>query len=116
MVAAIQSGTEQAVQNVHSWSRRVSDGVARAQSAGTCVSRLHDGAAQVVTSVNEITSALDEQSAASTQIAQSVERIAQMSEENTAAVASMAESARGLEALAGELVSAVSRFRVARAA
>ena len=116
MVAAIQSGTEQAVQNVHAWGRRVTEGVSRAQTAGTCVSKLHDGAAQVVTSVNEITSALDEQAAASTQIAQSVERIAQMSEENSAAVASMADSARSLESLASELVAAVARFRVAPAA
>ena len=113
MVAAIQAGTEQAVGNVHAWSSRVSAGVTRAQSAGACVSRLHDGAAQVVSNVGEITSALDEQSNASSQIARSVEHIAQMSEQNAAAVASMAESARSLEALAGELVAAVSRFRLA---
>jgi methyl-accepting chemotaxis protein len=73
---------------------------------------ISDGAGRVVSAVNEISSALKEQSVASNEIASNVERIAQMSEENSAATREAADTARQLEALAVDTRNAVSRFRV----
>jgi methyl-accepting chemotaxis protein len=112
MVSAIQQDTAAAVAGVERWGERVSAGAGRAQSAGQCMSQIHEGAGRVVTAVSEISNALAEQSSASNQIAQSVERIAQMSEENSAAVGAMADAARNLEALARSLAGSVGAFRL----
>ena len=67
----------------------------------------------VVASVEEITSALHEQSAASNDIARRVEQIAVASEENSAAVRSTAESAKSLEEVSVLLQRSIARFRLA---
>ena len=113
MVAAIQKDTAAAVAGVEQWGGRVADGAQRAQGAGACMGRIQQGADQVVATVNEINSALSEQSSASDQIARSVEKIAQMSEQNTAAVSAMADAAHNLKDLAQSLSSAVAEFRIA---
>ena len=70
------------------------------------------GAQKVVSSVNEISNALKEQSVASNEIASNVEKIAQMSEENSAATREAADTAHQLEELAVATRQAVSQFRV----
>ncbi|HEY6898600.1 MAG TPA: methyl-accepting chemotaxis protein [Rhodocyclaceae bacterium] len=62
--------------------------------------------------LNDISSALTEQSAATNTIAQSVEHIAVMAEENTAAATQTADSAQQLRALSNELKSVIERFRI----
>jgi methyl-accepting chemotaxis protein len=63
--------------------------------------------------VNEISSALREQSVASNDIAANVERIAQMSEENGAATREVADTAGLLEQLAADARAAAGQFRLA---
>lgn len=115
MVLAIQDGTQQAVGFMAQWSLRVGEGVDKARGASATMQRIRNGSTQVVTAVNEITSALTEQQSASTQIAQNVEKIAQMSEENAAAVRSMADSAQSLEEVAKELMQKMAFFKVTEA-
>ena len=62
--------------------------------------------------VNDISSALAEQSVASNDIAAHVEQVAQMTEENSAAAGAAASAAANVEQLAGEMRSAVSRFKI----
>jgi methyl-accepting chemotaxis protein len=113
MIQGIQEGTGRAVSYMETWSSRVSEGVSQARGAGECMTRIKGCAADVVSTVNEISTALAEQSSASTQIAQNVERIAQMSEDNAGAVKSVAKSAKDLDALARALAESVARFRIA---
>ena len=112
MIGAIQSGTSQAVQSMQAGVARVSGGVELAQRAGEAMEKIKLGASRVVRSVNDISLALKEQSAASNEIAASVERIAQMAEENNAAVAGTTDTAGDLDRLAAGLQDEVRRYRV----
>jgi len=113
MIAAIQSGTQNAVTAMRDGVDRVNEGVVLATRAGDAMGQIHGNASRVVETVSDITSALREQTAASTEIARNVEHIAQMAEENTAAVAENANTAHELERLAEGLQTETRRFRVA---
>jgi methyl-accepting chemotaxis protein len=112
MINAVQSSAQAAVGTMQQAVVRVEGGVEMANRAGESMSGISDGAERVVSAVNEISSALKEQSVASNEIASNVERIAQMSEENSAATREAADTARQLEALAVGTRAAVSQFRV----
>ncbi|MDD4912512.1 MAG: methyl-accepting chemotaxis protein [Sideroxydans sp.] len=73
--------------------------------AGNAVTKSSQG-------VNDIATAINEQSIASGEIARNVEKIAQMAEENHAAVRSNTDEISRLESLAKDLQGAVSKFRV----
>jgi methyl-accepting chemotaxis protein len=62
--------------------------------------------------VNDIASAVEEQSKASNEIARHIESIAQMAEENHAAIAQSEQGVVLLEKLATELQTTVARFKV----
>ena len=111
MIEAIQSGTNQAVLSMKQGVSRVSAGVEEAQRAGQTIDELQGHSRRVMEAVSEITTALREQSAASTEIAQNVERIAQMAEENNAAAGSNAHTADTLRQLAETLRGEIDRFR-----
>ncbi len=115
MVQAIQNGTGQAVTHMEHWSARVAEGVSTARGAGDSMREISDGTSKVLGAVTDISSALAEQSIASSQIAHNVERVAQMSGENAVAVNSIAGSADVLEQLAQSMQQVMSRFRFERA-
>ena len=112
MIAAIQSGTAQAVDSMHAGVEQVAGGVVLAKRAGEAMEKIHSGALRVAHSVSDISLALKEQSAASAEIAVNVENIAQMAEENNAAVAGTTNTARELERLAEGLQSEIRRYKV----
>ncbi|CAG0973574.1 Methyl-accepting chemotaxis protein McpQ [Burkholderiales bacterium] len=113
MINAIQSGTSEAVSAMQGGVSRVNEGVTLAARASDAMKRIHEGATQVIASVNDISNALREQSQASTSVARNVEQIAQMAEANHAAVNETASTAQELERLAGELQGQMRRYRLA---
>ncbi|MDX9717594.1 MAG: methyl-accepting chemotaxis protein [Thauera sp.] len=112
MVVAIQQGTERAVETMQQGVTRVRDGVQMSKRAGASMAQISTGAGQVLDAVREISTALNEQSQASTQIARNIERIADMAEHNSGTVRETASTAETLEALASALRQQASRFRV----
>jgi methyl-accepting chemotaxis protein len=76
------------------------------------MSSIESGAGKVLVAVDEISTALQEQAAASNQISQGVEKIAQMTEENSAAVNAVSQAAGELQKLASSLKTNVGRFRL----
>ena len=112
MIAAIQSGTAKAVDSMHAGVERVAGGVELAKRAGEAMEEIHSGAQRVAQTVDDISLALKEQSAASAEIAVNVEKIAQMAEENNAAVAGTTGTARELERLAEGLQVEIRRYKV----
>lgn len=88
------------------------EGISLSSGVGESIAKIRSESSRVVTAVEEITSALHEQSTASTEIARGVEMIAQMGEENSAAVKETASAANNLESLAARLQTVAARFRL----
>jgi methyl-accepting chemotaxis protein len=112
MIGTIQGSARSAVISMGSAVTRVDSGVALARQAGEAINRIREGADQVIGVVNDISSALTEQSSASNDIAAHVEKVAQMSEENSAAAGESAAAASHLEHLASDMRAVVGRFRI----
>ena len=112
MIAAMQHSAHAAVSTMETAVDQVSGGVALANQAGSAIVQIKDGAEQVVGVVNDISSALAEQSSASNDIAAQVEKVAQMTEENSAAAAETSSAANNLQELASDMRATVSRFKI----
>jgi methyl-accepting chemotaxis protein len=112
MIAAMQHSAHAAVSTMETAVDQVSGGVALANQAGSAIVQIRDGAEQVVGVVNDISSALTEQSSASNDIAAQVEKVAQMTEENSAAAAETSSAANNLQGLANTMQIAVNRFKI----
>lgn len=87
-------------------------GVDLAGKAEVSIQDIRNSALSVVNVIQEISTAIGEQSKASTEIAKQVEAIAQSSEENSIASGQSAQRAQQLESVAAQLGTAVSRFRL----
>jgi methyl-accepting chemotaxis protein len=112
MIGTIQHSAQAAVSTMSSAVNQVGGGVALANQAGSAIIQIKEGAEQVVGVVNDISSALAEQSSASNDIAAQVEKVAQMTEENSAAAAETASAANNLQELANTMQIAVNRFKI----
>jgi len=111
MIDKIQAETSEAVAGMLEGTERVKGGVEMAHLAGKSMSNIRDGAQQVITAINEISTALGEQSSAGGLVAQGVERIAQMADENSSSVEEIAVTAERLAHLANSLQEAVDQFK-----
>jgi len=112
MIDAIQHGTRSAVLGMEEGRKQVAEGVEMAAKTGESMQHIQLGTQQVLDAVEDISSALSEQTSASTQIAKDVETIAQMTEENSAAVNAVSRSANLLQQLATSLKRSVDHFHV----
>lgn len=111
-VGKIQQGTQAAVHSMVSGVDQVQLGTRMAEQAGQSIGEIQSGSARVVAAVNDISSALKEQSAASNDIARSIEQIAQMVTANNAASENVAAAAIEMGNLADGLSSSVRFFRL----
>lgn len=111
MIAAIQSGTQSAVQGMGAGGAQVGQGVRMAAKAGESMVQIEASTRKVLDAAAEISAALREQNSASNLIAQNVEKIALMAEENGVAVKEVAKAAEHLENLSGTLKASVGMFR-----
>lgn len=112
MVNTIQEYTAKASSSMEQGSERVTEGVARANTAGMSMHDINSSSEVVLDSVGDISSALSEQKTASIDIAKNVERIAQITEENSMSVSNVSSAAMHLETLANGLKQSVSRFKL----
>lgn len=112
MIDSVQHGTQSAVQRMEEGRTQVGTGVQMAARTGDSMARVQIATHQVIDVVEDISTALREQSSASTQIAQNVEKIAQMTEENSAAINTVSQSADHLQQLAIILKTSVGHFKI----
>jgi len=112
MVNTIQEYTAKASSSMEQGSERVTEGVARANTAGVSMHDINNSSVVVLDAVGDISSALSEQKSASIDIAKNVERIAQITEENSLAVSNVSSAATHLEVLANGLRQSASRFKL----
>ncbi len=111
IVGKIQEGTKNAVNSMEMGVSQVNKGVELAGQADDAINQISAGAQRVSHVASDISSAIKEQSVASSDIARNVERVAQMSDENHAAIQEVASSARNLESLAEEMENTVGKFK-----
>lgn len=111
-IGKIQQGTQAAVHSMVSGVDQVHLGTRMAEQAGQSIGEIQSGSARVVAAVNDISSALKEQSAASNDIARSIEQIAQMVTANNVASESVATAALKMGSLADGLSASVRFFRL----
>ncbi len=113
MIGKIQEGTRQAVKAMELGVVRVNEGVGLAHKAGDSVGNIRKAADHAAQAVNDITSAIQEQSLAARDIAQRVEKMAQGTEENSISSAQTAESAKRMSELSRQLDELAGRFKIA---
>ncbi|MCE1243822.1 methyl-accepting chemotaxis protein [Oryzomicrobium sp.] len=113
MITTIQQGSKAMATQMDVSVDRVGEGRAMAGQAGDAIHGINDGTGKVVDVIDDVSTALKEQAAASQEIAGRVENIVQMIEENNAAMGAVADTAQELDALAAQLKQDIARFRVA---
>jgi methyl-accepting chemotaxis protein len=111
-VSAIQRSIAEVVGNVGEAVSLSGDGVAKAKVTGEAIGNMQEITQKVAKIVEEIASALREQSAASTDVAQRVERIAAQAEETSNASGQTSSAASRLDGIAQEMQAVVAGFRV----
>ncbi len=112
MIQLIQDGTSEVVKGMSHESVRVNQGVALVGHANESMERIQGGVQKVLASVEQISSALREQNAASNLIARSVEGIAEMTEKNSSVIKEVSSAAEHLEQLAVQLNESVGKFKL----
>ena len=112
MIDTIQNASEAAVNGMEETVKQVDGGVELAQQAGDAINQIKQESAEVIKTIDDISAALIEQSAASNDIAAHIEKVAQMTEENSATAEQSASAANLLAKLADDMRDTVNRFKV----
>jgi aerotaxis receptor len=112
MIDKVQSGARQAVAEMETGVKQVSEGVQLAHQAGDSVADIQKTSARVVQAVADINVALKEQGIAAREIARSVERVALMTENGSEASRQASNVAGQVAGLADELRELADMFKV----
>jgi len=112
MIGAIQESTQRSVQDMNLSSTQVQEGMRMAGRSGDSMIHIESSTGKVREAVDEISTALQEQTQAANLLAQEVEKIAQKSEKNSFLANQSSGAARHLEEQALVLKQAVERFKV----
>ncbi|MFA7268008.1 MAG: methyl-accepting chemotaxis protein [Sterolibacterium sp.] len=112
MIGAIQQSTQASVQDMDMSSAQVQEGMHLAERSGESMNRIDASTGKVREAVDQISSALREQTLAANLLAQEVEKISQKSEKNTFLASQSSGAAKQLEEQAQRLTQAVDRFKV----
>jgi methyl-accepting chemotaxis protein len=112
MIQKIQSSAHEAVSKMQVGVDQVNDGLRLAQTANQAIDHIRGGSGRIIAAVDQISLALQEQSAASQDVARNVERIAQMAQSSNQGIAGASRSAGRIEQLAQALEQQVRQFSV----
>lgn len=112
MIATIQKASDAAVKGMTDTVGQVDGGVALAQQAGDAINQIKTGSEQVLKTVGEISTALAEQSRASSDISAHIQHVVQMTENNSAAADQSAAAANHLADLADNMRTTINRFKI----
>jgi methyl-accepting chemotaxis protein len=112
MVERIQGITREAVEGMSKNVAQVNQSAGLAQETGQSIQAIQEATQLVLAAVNDMASALSQQTAASHDIARGAEHIAQMTESSSVAMSQASGLAETLEQSARELDAMVGRFRI----
>ncbi len=112
MIGKVQAGTARVVKGMDTGVTQAGQGQELALAAGEVIEQIRDGSARIIESVDQISAALREQSAASQDVARSVEQIASTAQTNAEAIDDAARSAVSIKESALALQTQVARFQL----
>ncbi len=112
MIGSIQSTTQIAVSGMSDAVILVDKGAALAKQAGESIDQIKIKSAQAIVTAGEISSALTEQSKASSDITMNIEKIAQMSRKNSTDIQNSSAATGNLTQLATKMREMVNRFEI----
>lgn len=112
MIQKIQSSAHEAVNKMQVGVDQVDNGLRLAQTANQAIEHIRGGSGRIISAVDQISMALQEQSVASQDVARNVERIAQMAQAANQGIAGASSSAGRIEQLARELEAQVREFKL----
>ncbi|MDE2623217.1 MAG: methyl-accepting chemotaxis protein [Betaproteobacteria bacterium] len=112
VIAGVQAGVHQSIEEVSEGSKQVAAGVAQTVEAAKSLQQIRERALKSRSRIEEIASATQEQRAATEDIARHIERIARMAEENDHSIGGINDAAARLRDVAGALHAAVEKFRM----
>ncbi|CAG4882145.1 Tar ligand binding domain homologue [Georgfuchsia toluolica] len=112
MIAEMQSSSREAVDSIESIVHKVKEGKDLSIQAANHMSTIQENTEHVTLAIDDISSALNEQSASTQEIAHRVELVAQLSEENCRVANDTTKFANQIKNYAESLRSAANRFKV----
>ena len=112
MIDTMQQASKISVDSMATMVNQVHEGVKLADQAGEAINQIKTGSGQTADTVGEISTALNEQTAASNDIATHIERISQLTERNSTAAGTAADAADYLERLADDMRTTINRFKI----
>lgn len=112
MVAKIQKGTQDAVEEMENGVSEVDKGRELGGQTTTAISAIRENFNKVVAVVQDISGALHEQNEASDEVSRHVERFAEGAQQNKEATEHTSSTAHQLQALSQQLDAAIKRFRL----
>jgi methyl-accepting chemotaxis protein len=108
----IQVSKASALHSIDAAVRKAADGVTLASSAGTSIDSISAGVGQLRGVVEEISSALREQTTAATDIARNIERVTAMAQSSSQAANAVRTESDSLRGMAQDMADSVVRFRL----
>lgn len=112
MIKKIQIGAKDAVSQMAVGVEQVNHGLELANSATAAIEQIRHGSGRIIGVVDQISLALNEQTAASQDVARNVESIAQMAQSSSEGISGASRSASDIEKLAYALDSQVAQFKL----
>jgi methyl-accepting chemotaxis protein/methyl-accepting chemotaxis protein-3 (ribose and galactose sensor receptor) len=110
---SVQQDTAAAVQKMDEVGGMIESGVMQTEQAAAALHSIHNSSRELLKQIREVSSAMQEQSKASTDIAANVERIASMVEQSNDAIATAHPLVRQLDQLASQLQQSTANFKLA---
>ena len=111
-IERITAGARNAAESMDKGVNQVTEGVALASKAGSCIREMHDGSNLVGSAVAGIADSIREQSAASEHIASTVEEISSQAESNHEHALQAAEASRRMHKIARNTREMLGWFRL----
>lgn len=111
-IREIQDDTKLVIDRIEQGAGGVSSGVEKAQAAGVSLNQIGTASQTLLSKINEITHAVEEQKLAVHQIAESTENIASVTRESSSAASQAAQAAGNLSEQSEQLLSLTSQFTV----
>lgn len=112
LIKDIERSSSSSIDMMRQTEEQVRAGVEKAELASNAITHIGEGSQKATSMVNDVASAIHEQSAASNQIAQNVEQIAQMAEESNMAAQQGLNLANQLKQASDALWDSVSAYKI----